>query len=302
MKPIRFEKESFVRLADAARIGMDVTLNITPKKQVKLIEFETLLYEKSHMTVEFDTFNNTSKYYPRALSYTNVGHYVQITTDSPEFNVRYIEKHLSEDEFTDTYQDLFQRENKYISVDLRNDIEIGSVFFTPGTNLSFMVDIPKLDELMRLDQEMLIKPHPLSNNEDIDFLSKRYGYDRLIEKEINAESIIRACTKVYYCDNSEIGLRALFNFKPIEHVNDLTNNHVGTYFPLYYTLRQYKEDKQAAVLYHVMTDPKFGYFDMDNSIEELSEQLDDYLHKVEELREYLKPRIPVYAKEKSNKD
>lgn len=295
MKPLRIDYQSFDILAEASRIGLSATLNLTPKRHLDFIKFESLLYDQSHIPLKFDTMITLQGYYPDSLTYTNIGNYVQVASNCAEFNVRYIESVLHDIEIVEDYDSkILFNQDKYNSEILDTELELGPVFFTPGSNLNMAVNISKLDEYMNLYDDMLIKPHPLFEDQDIHDLSLRYGYDRIIEKEISAEDVIQACSKVYYCDNSEIGLRAMLLNKPTEHMNNLENASSTTYFHLYHLLRKSPDETKAVLAYNFLSNHLFGYFNIDMSEDVLSTQIEEYLHKVEDLRQHLKPRIRGY--------
>lgn len=295
MKPLRIDLESFDVLAEASRIGISTTLNLTPKRHLNYIKFESLLYNQSHLPLKFDTMMTLTGYYPNSLTYTNIGKYVQVSSNAAEFNVRYIESVLDHIQLSEEYDPkILLNEDKYSSESLGDGLELGQVFFAPGSNLSQVINTSKLDEYMNLYDDMLIKPHPLTEDVDIHLLSIRYGYDRIIEKEISAESVLQACSKVYYCDNSEIGLRAMLIGKPTEHLNNLEIASTLTYFHLYHILRKTEEEKKGPLVYSILSNPLFGYFDIDISENILSTQIEDFLYRVEDLRSYFKPRVWGY--------
>ena len=295
MKPLKIDHESFAILAEASRIGVQTTLNLTPKKHLDFIKVESLLYDESHLPLKFDTMVTLPGYYPDSLIYTNVASYVQVTSNSTEFNIRYIESVLQEIEIQeDIDYDIFKNEDKYQSPNINDEIELGRVFFAPGSNLSQVVNVEKLDEYMNLYDDMLIKPHPLSDDEEIHQLSIKYGYDRIIEKQISAESVLKSCSKVYYCDNSEIGMRAMLMGIPTDHMNNLEVASTLTYFHLYHVLRRTEEEHRAKLVYNFLSNPLFGYFNIDTSEDILSEQIVEFLYRIEDLRSYLKPKIRGY--------
>tara|TARA_E500000318_G_C3564354_1_gene214970 strand:+ start:890 stop:1837 length:948 start_codon:yes stop_codon:yes gene_type:complete len=293
MKPLKVDKITFKDLSEESRIGTAVTLNLTPKKHLDYMKFEKLLYDTSYLPVYFDASATFKGYYPEYFLYTNVFKYIQVTGDSQEFNVRHFEHILEEIELDEVDQDvdLFQAGDKYISADLDSNIDLDAVFFMPGSNMKHIINHGKLDELMHYNPDMVIKPHPLSSEHTIYELGLKYGYDRIVEKEISAESVLEACSKVFYCDTSEIGIKAMYMGKATENINDYTNKASLTYFHIYHILRSHPEDDWKKLIYNFFTNPRFGYFDVDKPEDILYQEIQEFLISAKKLDKFLRPRV-----------
>jgi DNA mismatch repair ATPase MutS len=81
---------------------------------------------------------------------------------------------------------------------------------------------------------------------------------------------------------------------PTDHMSNLEVASTLTYFHLYHVLRRTEEEHRAKLVYNFLSNPLFGYFNIDTSEDILSEQIVEFLYRIEDLRSYLKPKIRGY--------
>lgn len=289
---------TFNNLSDEERIGKENTLNLDDKSLSKLLDFEQIMFDTSHIPLSFDSRMVEDSYYPSVFFYSIISNYVIVISSSTEFNTRLVENHLATSEWTNSkieYEDVFKGSEKYLSEDFNVEGNLGSVFFAPGTNYKFVVDYEKLTELMERDPSLLIKLHPVSSDNSNAEYGKDFGYHRVIEKECSGDQVLEKAEKVYYTDNSEYGLKAMLKGIATDHV---TRGFLSAGLPLnhlYTNLRKYNPEDQKKIVGHMMTSHQIGFFNINSSLEDLSSQFSDFMKIVEDLRVQLKPRSPRFS-------
>jgi len=292
MMPISLDVAGFKNYFDKKRIG-DATANLSDDLHKKLLNFEKVIKEESHLSTQYDTCSPQSSYYPQLLFYSYISRFVCVSTNSPEFNVRFIERELSDLKWKDCnleYDDVFKNSEKYKSYDFDTKQKIGSVFFTSGDNFKFAADQERLFELMEYNEDMLIKPHPICSEGDIFDYGMAFGFDRVIEPECSGDQVMNVSKKVYYVDSSEYGLKAMLKGVPNDHLNKPFFAPGLPYHHLYNNLRRYGAEDQKKMVAYIMSNSNFGFFDINNSLDELRDQYKSFLQKIEKLRKEMKPR------------
>jgi hypothetical protein len=89
------------------------------------------------------------------------------------------------------------------------------VIFLPGSNLIHAVNREIIDREILRNDKLLIKPHPLTQDDTLRLLGINYGYGRILPPKSSGLAVLKAASKVYVSSNSEIGLAATALGTPI---------------------------------------------------------------------------------------
>ena len=293
MLPLHNYKDTTLGITDEKRIGSANQLTYTPKKLTRLNIIEKIFQEKCHLPVQFDLMPCEDWYYPKYLTYTNVNRYMFLTTNSFEFNTRFFMHQLTaiDWKFMDTnIEQIFEEgeiSDKYKLVSYEGD-ELDTVFFLPGTNIDYLIDYTKIDEVMQSNSNVLLKPHPLTSKKHLAILANMYGWQNIIEKEVSGHDILKKTKNVFYTDNSEIGMKAYQMGKDPKHFNVLNLSQPMIYHSFYHILRANQSDVKSLISAFFST-PKFGMFDMNDPIDTLNNNVASFLADLEHFRQRLKP-------------
>lgn len=304
MRPLNNEDYGLSNIRDLGRIGK-AKITLPDSTLDKMKEFEEVMLENCHLPIQFDTRKHYSpekysSYYPINMSYTYFSHFIMVNTNETEFNIRLIEKELQSLHWKKSlikYKDIFPSNfsSKYEMLDIDPDIEFSEVFFAPGHNWKFTIDYEKLSEKMDLNPDMVIKPHPLTDDHTIEEYGIDFGFERVIEKNASGDQVLDRCKKAYYVYSSEYGFKSILKGIPSDHMNKYFLISPLSYSAIYFNARKYKLKDQKKVVGHILTNPNCGIFDMNKSIEELEEDFIGFLNNLEELRNYFKPRRPYFS-------
>ena len=278
-------KYTFDNLPDEDRVSKQ-NLTYNQKYLKELEKNEKLLNDLCPLTTTFDVSPIQNLYFTE-YAYTNINKYIMIYGLNYEFNVRYLLKHFKLENKTQTVFDDESIADKYFLEDL-GDTDFSEVIFLPGSNiLTKIVDFDKIDSLMLSNPDILIKPHPITDAEDIRKLGIRYGYYRVIDPEVSGYQVMKNCEKVYYTENSEIGLRAIIEDKRVESVSRTSMNQLCAYFPIYFLLGQFPENKKQVI--QSFFSGNYGVIDVTEDINVNAKKLESYFETSMKYREKFRP-------------
>lgn len=77
------------------------------------------------------------------------------------------------------------------------------VVILAGSNLYAAIDWKYVDKIMQ-DEEVVIKPHPLTSLPDIEDLQAKYGKDRIVSKLVSGLDLATNATHAWVCRSSEL--------------------------------------------------------------------------------------------------
>lgn len=304
MLPLHNYKNTTLGITDENRIGSTNKLTYLPKTLTKLNIVEKFFQEQCHLPVQFDLMPCEDWYYPKYFTYTNINQYMFLASNSFEFNTRFFQNQLATIDWKFVEHDpdnIFQENEMADKYDLHpyDEKELEHVFFLPGTNLDYLIDYAKIDEIKLYNDDVLIKPHPITSKKHLTILGNMYGWDNIIEPEVSGHDILKKTKNVYYTDNSEIGLKAYAMGKSPVHFNVLNLSQPMIYHSFYHILRQHKGD-HIELLNAFFNTPKFGMFNLNNSIDTLKNDIHSYLGDFQHFRERLKPVCTTFDKKTFN--
>lgn len=113
------------------------------------------------------------------------------------------------------------------------------VFFAPGTNVfRDTVSIEALTELMAHNDEVVIKPHPLTSPDTIRMLGREFGYHRILSPKASGAAVLRGCKVAYVAPTTELGLFGLLIGKKVKNVGNPLREARAGFSPIYSVLRE----------------------------------------------------------------
>ncbi|WP_163258674.1 hypothetical protein [Campylobacter fetus] len=165
--------------------------------------------------------------------------------------------------------------------------EISSVCFLSGSNtLKRTINIGELMKWAHYDTNMFIKPHPLTDEKDLNELGVLLGKNRVLKPEISAFELLKNATRVYTTSSSELGLYAALMGKEVVDITNFINADETAYAPLYRFIN-YPYNKDLSALISVLSSPLSGVFFC--SDDNLEGKLKEYFKALSELKDINKP-------------
>ena len=165
-----------------------------------------------------------------------------------------------------------------------------AVAFLPGTNIfRDMVSFEALSRAMWDDGELVIKPHPFSDDGLVAHLCQTFGYSRVVDPRASGDACLIAAERVYACTTTEMGLYAALMGKPIFNVGNFWTEGRGAYSAFYRLLWGETTADAKAILTHVLNSPYSGFFHKDDP--DLEGRAATYYGAAMDIRAMLKPLI-----------
>jgi hypothetical protein len=135
------------------------------------------------------------------------------------------------------------------------------VVFVPGHNMLDVSSVELITRLVHEDPDVVIKPHPLTNDETLGFLGTRFGWNRLADKMVSGNKMLLDADIVYTTSASEFSLSATALGKTVVNVSNFFNELVGAYYPIsHFLFLAHKESvaKAQSVLSCLVNSNKSG--------------------------------------------
>lgn len=221
---------------------------------------------------------------------------IWVTTQSREINCRLLD-FASKVESGKKGEELFDKfvksfSDKYDLEELSDEYSDSKhIVFLPGHNLLDLVDTTELERLLSVEQDIMVKPHPLTNLESIKMVSMKCGWHRVFPKNISGVKLLQNCDTVYSTTASEMIITGACLGKTVYDISRWDSAGAGVYQPIHriITYLQKREGKEAAkkAIANILACPWSGIiFDF---MDDYQDRLKQYYDKALELRELYRP-------------
>jgi hypothetical protein len=164
------------------------------------------------------------------------------------------------------------------------------VFFAPGANRAYTVDLDRVQRAFAEDSSWVLKPHPVTSDDDVHAAKMRHGVTRLCDGQSSGMALLRTCSGVGYTTGSEMGLVGMLLGLDAVDFTLWRREHVGRYHPLYFALRR-SGLHAAELLDRVTTCPWSGIVPLATPDEEAAERFRAYKARSLQLRDEHAPLV-----------
>lgn len=135
------------------------------------------------------------------------------------------------------------------------------VIFPPGSNLfSKMVSRENLYRLMHEDESVMIKAHPLTNNDLLRKLGRDFGYHRLLSPNTGAHAILENVDVMWGTAASEMPIRAALLGKKVLNIGNFFEENQGSHLPINRLLWNKSGEEAKIRATRVLGSPLGGFF------------------------------------------
>lgn len=260
----------------------------------KLHPIELAIRAKSPFQATFDVSRSQPPAY-NEITYTEMLGGMFVSPQSTEASARQV-KAAYEDE-TDYGTDMVSlimtsRDNldKYNLKSTGEPSKFKKVAFPPGSNIfSKAISRESLGRAME-DPELMIKLHPMTNDETKRMLGISFGYQRLLDSGMSGWEMLLGAEEVWTSTTSEMGLYAiLLGDKNIHNISAYPYEQIGAYYPFYRMLWNEDSIEAKRKLTRILNSPFSGFFHPDDP--EWESKLDIYFAKMVEIRSEIKPIV-----------
>lgn len=165
-----------------------------------------------------------------------------------------------------------------------------SVFFGPGSNIfKQAVSRDGLSRAMHDDPDLIIKPHPMTNEGWAHELGREYGYHRVAEPMASGDAYLRGADRVYVTSATEMGLYAVLLGKEVRNLGVFGWEARGVYNPFYRLVWGLGREEARAILIRALNSPVSGLFHPDDP--GLEERISRYFDAAMAAREVFRPLV-----------
>ena len=161
-------------------------------------------------------------------SYTELAGGFWITTQSLEINARLIDlaaRQVSESDTLDRLAAILQ--DKYVLN--KPETTYKRVCFLPGNNMLDVASIEIIARIVHEEEDVMFKLHPLTNDEAINVVRKRVGWNRIIPREVSGMELLRHCDEVFTSSASEMAITGTVLGKKVVNISNFFNEGSGAY-------------------------------------------------------------------------
>ena len=221
---------------------------------------------------------------------------IWVTTQSREVNCRLID-FASKIDSGKEGEKLFEKfvasfSDKYELEELDEKYKnIKHAVFLPGHNLLDLVDTNALDKLLREEDDVKVKPHPLTHPDALKMVSKKCGWQKVLPKNVSGAKLLEQCDTVYSTTASEMIITGAALGKTVYDISVWTASGAGVYQPFHriITYLQKREGKEAAkkAIANILACPWSGV--VFEFMPDYEERLKLYFDKAIEIRDLYRP-------------
>ncbi|CAL9987735.1 hypothetical protein VPHD480_0308 [Vibrio phage D480] len=138
------------------------------------------------------------------------------------------------------------------------------IVFIGGTNLIHShMDLDKIDVILDMDSSVVIKPHPLTNVQDMKMLTERYGKGRVLYNKLNGIELLQQCERAWIPVSSEMWFTCAFLGIPYDTITKSDYEIGGTYYAMLEAMKIIQRDTKLpmnVIASRIITSPTSGIY------------------------------------------
>lgn len=163
------------------------------------------------------------------------------------------------------------------------------VVFLPGSNLlRKIVSKENFFRYMFDNQDAVIKPHPLTNQLDIKFLTTNFGVNRVAKPDESGWEYLRDAAEVVTTSTSEMAIYAALLKKKIVNITNFFEESAGAFHPItYFAFGISDPEQRRDTILKVLSSPYSGFVSPHQK--EFKPRLQQYFNQCMAERELMRP-------------
>jgi len=164
-------------------------------------------------------------------TYTELLGGMWIATQSVEMNSRIMQLESTSDHTVNIDDIASLVRDKYI-LDSAEHAHTGAkkVIFMAGHNMMDVASVETVHRLIHEDEEVVIKPHPITSDEAMGFLGTRFGWNRIVPKNASGHQMLLDADTVYTTTASEFAISGTALGKKVVNISSFFNETIGAYY------------------------------------------------------------------------
>lgn len=191
---------------------------------------EGLVRDKSPYPCSYDVSQTQTSRFTE-YTYTELLGGMWIATQSAEINSRIMQLE-STSEHRVKIEDIASlvRDKYVLSEDNHAHTGAKKVIFMPGHNMMDVASVEAVHRLIHEDEEVVIKPHPITGDEAMGFLGARFGWNRIAPKDASGHQMLIDADTVYTTTASEFAVSGTALGKKVVNISSFFNETLGAYY------------------------------------------------------------------------
>lgn len=252
-------------------------------------QYEDMLRELAPYPISYDVNQGQPINYSE-YTYTELLSGFWVATQSLELNCRLMleaSKYSKLDNSLDI--DSIVSDKYVLDHNLSRFSKTKKVCFLPGHNMLDVASVEIIARLVHEDDTVLLKPHPITNEESLNLFATRFGWNKIIPKDISGNALLHSCEVVYTTSASEMAISGTLLGKTVVNVSNFFNEGSGAYHSinrLLFAAHKQGTSHAKELLLRILSCPWSGIHLHDSNVED---RLKEYYAKSLELREIYKP-------------
>jgi hypothetical protein len=181
--------------------------------------------------------------------------------------------------------------DKYVlSEDIEKYKHVKKICFLPGHNMLDVASVEIISRLIHDNDDIMLKPHPITNSESLNIFGSRFGWNKVIPKDISGNALLKNCDVVYTTTASEMAISGTLLGKQVVNISNFSNEGSGAYHPISRILFEAHKHGVAQAqdaLLRIFSCPWSGVVTAGS--ENVSDRIAQYYKKSLEYRDFYKP-------------
>jgi len=228
-------------------------------------------------------------------SYTEYLTGIYLKTQSQEINLRIMEEAAKVESAVDWLKEIsIQDKYNQEAIDIKSlPIAPKGLIVAPGSNILQIMSKEAVAKAIFYDDELAIKFHPLTNEEDVRKYASMVGWNKVIPPTVSLTPLLHQVDTIYGTAASEVVGTAVVLKKTIKDITNFLLCSRGAYLAINSTLFQLPKEEQYKALNNIVGCKWSGVIMPFH--ENFDERVESFFDKSLELRKIYKPRTPQFV-------
>jgi hypothetical protein len=167
---------------------------------------------------------------------------------------------------------------------------VAEVAILPGSNqLQTHVSKEILARVMWDNPAVMIKPHPLTNEDDFRGLQRAFSTRRVLHPKVSGWSVMNSANVIYCTSSTELDSYAVLSGKPVRNISNIFYERTGSYYPIFRLIVDMPVKTARKNLLSILSSSSSGILFPEDPL--WSQKLDAFFNRAMKLRKKFQPRI-----------
>lgn len=266
--------------------------HLTKRPGLKAVEpIEEALRRRSPFPISYDV-NRSQPWYFSEFAYTEFMGGIYVYPQNDELACKIMQAAVPGDLAVEAlFREREQREGTLDKYQLpATDLRPKKIVILPGTNLlTTLVSREALTRCMWEDEEIVIKPHPITHENEIKRLKFEFGAGRVLPAQVSGAAMIRSADVIYTVGSTELAMYGVLHGARVVNIGNVFFERTAAYYPM---MRRVQDQPQAvarARLLEMLTAPDTGVLFPEDPA--WPEKMDAFFENAMALRQQFKPLV-----------